>query len=177
MHWLLAAALLAELALGWWMQALPKSPPGWRADMYNLHKSIGITIALLLPLRIVWATRGAPSFGWLPRWQQRAAQWTHAALYLCMLLIPLSGYLGSTFTRYPVRYFGVALPSWNHDWPAAKEWMSIAHSIAVWLFVALLALHIAAALWHWLRRDAVCPSMGLPVPDAPAGQWNVDATH
>jgi cytochrome b561 len=84
-------------------------------------------------------------------------------MYLCMLIIPLSGYLGSTFTRYPVRYFGVVLPDWNRDWPAAKELMSTVHAATVWLFMALLALHIAAALWHWFQRDEVCTRMGLPV--------------
>lgn len=162
-HWLLAAALFAQLALGWWMVDLPKSPPGLRADWFNVHKSIGLTIALVVLVRVVW--RGthpvAPHAG-LPAWQRHAARLNHAALYVCMLAIPLSGYLGSSFTRYPVRYFGIVLPDWNRDWPAAKELMSALHHAGVWLFMSLLALHVAAALWHWRKRDAVCGRMGLP---------------
>jgi cytochrome b561 len=162
-HWILAAALFAQLALGWWMLDVPKSPPGVRAAWFNLHKSIGLTIAAVVLVRVVWraAHRIEPDAS-VPAWQRVAARANHAALYACMLLIPLSGYLGSTFTRYPVRYFGVVLPDWNRDWPAAKQMMSSLHYAAVCLFMALLALHIAAALWHWLRRDAVCARMGLP---------------
>jgi cytochrome b561 len=163
LHWLLAAALFAQLALGWWMIDIPKSPPGLRAGWFNVHKSIGLTIALVVLVRIVWRTiHPVAAHGALPAWQRQAARLNHALLYLCMLAIPLSGYLGSTFTRYPVRYFGIVLPDWNRDWPAAKELMSAVHYAGVWLFMTLLALHIAAALWHWLKRDPVCARMGLP---------------
>jgi cytochrome b561 len=162
-HWLLAVALFAQLALGWWMLDIPKSPPGLRAGWFNLHKSIGLTIALVVLVRVVWrATHAVAADVSLQRWQRVAARANHAALYALMLVIPLSGYLGSTFTRYPVRYFGVVLPDWNRDWPAAKQLMSGIHYAAVWLFMALVAVHIAAALWHWLQRDTVCARMGLP---------------
>lgn len=162
-HWLIALALVGQLALGWWMLDIPKSPPGLRAGWFNLHKSIGITLALLVLLRIAWRARRpvAPDAS-LPRWQRSAARLTHAALYASMLVVPLSGYLGSTFTRYPVKYFGLVLPQWNSEWPAAKELMSSVHYGAVWLLMALIALHVAAALWHWLRRDGVCARMGVP---------------
>jgi cytochrome b561 len=162
-HWLLAAALFAQLALGWWMLDLPKNPPGLRAGWFNLHKSIGLTIAAVELFRVVWRyRRPCAADPQLPGWQRRAARATHALLYITMLVIPLSGYLGSTFTRYPVLYFGMALPAWNRDWPAAKQLMSSIHHGAVWLFMALVALHVAAALWHWMRRDSVCARMGLP---------------
>ena len=165
LHWLLAAALFAQLALGWWMIDLPKSPPGLRAGWFNVHKSVGLTIALVVLVRVVWrATHPVAAHAALPAWQRQAARLNHAALYLCMLAIPLSGYLGSTFTRHPVRYFGIVLPDWNRDWPAAKELMSALHYAGVWLFTGLLAVHIAAALWHWRKRDAVCARMGLPAP-------------
>jgi cytochrome b561 len=167
-HWLLALALFAQLALGWWMLDLPKSPPGLRAGWFNLHKSIGLTIALVVLVRVVWrATHRVPADDELPAWQRNAARLNHAALYACMLVIPLSGYLGSTFTKYPVRYFGVVLPDWNRDWPAAKQLMSSIHLGAVWLLMALIAVHVAAALWHWLRRDTVCARMGLPALRTP----------
>jgi cytochrome b561 len=163
LHWLLALALVAELVLGWWMQELPKAPPGLRAGWFNLHKSIGLTVALALPLRIWWGlTRAKLPRGALPAWQWHASQAAHWMLYACMVVMPLSGYLGSTFTRYPVRYFGITLPDWNRDWPAAKALMSSIHWASAWLFVLLLAVHVAAALWHWSRGDGVCARMGMP---------------
>jgi cytochrome b561 len=113
---------------------------------------------------VVWrATHPVAQAGALPRWQCLAARLNHGALYLCMLVMPLSGYMGSSFSGYPVRFFGLVLPSWTSAWPAAKQAMSWLHYAAVCLFMALLALHIAAALWHLLRRDGVAARMGLPV--------------
>jgi cytochrome b561 len=163
LHWILAFALFAQLALGWWMLDLPKSPPGLRAGWFNLHKSIGLTIALVVLLRVVGrSTHRAPADALLPRWQRNAAGCAHGLLYACMLAMPLSGYLGSTFTRYPVRYFGIVLPDWNREWPAAKQLMSDIHHAVAWLLMALLALHIGAALWHWLQHDGVMDRMGVP---------------
>jgi cytochrome b561 len=84
-----------------------------------------------------------------------------------MVLLPVTGYLGSAFTRYPVLFFGHALPRWSPDWPAAKELMSGLHEVLVWVFMALLVLHVGAALWHWLRGDAIASRMGLPVRQFP----------
>src|SRR5688500_5490988 len=118
LHWLLAFALFYQLALGWWMLDLPKSPPGLRAGWFNLHKSVGISIGILVLARPAWRMghQLAPAEG-VPGWQQRAAGWSHGLLYACMLGLPLSGYLGSAFSGYPVRYFGYVLPAWASSWP------------------------------------------------------------
>lgn len=163
LHWLLAVALVGQLSLGWWMVGLPKSPPGLRAGWFNAHKSIGLTIALVVLVRWAWRlTHSVAVPGFLPGWQQRAARINHALLYVLMLVIPLSGYLGSAFSGYPVRYFGTTLPAWAVAWPAGKSFMSGLHLTCIVLFMALVALHVGAALWHWTRRDGVAARMGLP---------------
>ena len=164
LHWVLAATLLYQLALGWWMLELPKAPPGLRAGWFNVHKSIGITIAMLVLVRVCWrTTHPAPKDAAMPAWQHRAAQLSHKLLYVCMVVLPASGYLGSCFSGYPVKYFGIVLPQWAPAWPAGKLFMGALHYATVWLFMALVALHVGAALWHWAwRRDGVASRMGLP---------------
>jgi cytochrome b561 len=54
LHWLIVLFVLAQLALGWWMIDIPKSPPGPRAWWFNLHKSIGLTIGVLMLARLGW---------------------------------------------------------------------------------------------------------------------------
>ena len=51
LHWLIAMRSSSPFALGWWMQGIPKQPVGPRVDAFNLHKSVGITIFLLMALR------------------------------------------------------------------------------------------------------------------------------
>jgi cytochrome b561 len=163
LHWLLAIALFAQLALGWWMLDIPKSPPGLRAGWFNLHKSIGITIALFVVLRLAWrVAHPVPAADAGPAWRRAAARLTHRLLYACMLVMPVSGVLGSSFTRYPIRFFGIVLPTPHADWPAAKQLMSDIHDATACVFVALVALHVAAAVWHWWQRDGVTARIGVP---------------
>jgi cytochrome b561 len=154
-------AILGQFALGWWMIDVPKDPPGVRAWWFNLHKSIGITLAALVVLRLLWRLgHPGPSLpGTLPRMQRIAAAGTHWALYACMLVMPLSGYLGSSFSKYPIKYFGNALPHWGWDWPSAKAFLSNVHLAAAWLLAALIAVHVVAALRHALRRDGLFSRM------------------
>jgi cytochrome b561 len=162
LHWLLAVAFAAQVVLGWWMLDLPKTPPGLRAGWFNVHKTIGITVGLLVLVRITWRATHVPPRAGTGGWERIAAQAAHGALYACMLLMPLTGFLGSSFTRYPIRYFGRALPTPHADWPMAKQLMSDFHYATAWALMVLVAIHVAAAAWHWWRRDAVAARMGIP---------------
>lgn len=163
LHWLMAIALLAQLTLGFWMVSLPDEPPGVQVRWFNLHKSIGMLLGVAVLLRLVarWRWRPPAPPAALPRWQQQAAGVTHALLYGCMVVLPVSGLLGSGFTKYPVKFFGTALPRWSDPWPAAKSLCSAVHEAAVWLMLAALVLHIAAAAWHLLQGDGIGRRMGL----------------
>ena len=55
LHWVIALGVLGQIAFGWWMIEIPKSPPGVRAYWFNIHKSIGITLGLLIIVRVIWA--------------------------------------------------------------------------------------------------------------------------
>ena len=165
LHWILAAAVIAQLALGWWMLDIPKSPPGLRAGWFNVHKSIGMTIACVAAVRLAWrVTHPVPDADLGPSWRRAAARLSHRLLYVCMLLMPAAGFLGSSFTRYPIKFFGMTLPTPHVDWPAGKEFMSDIHYLTACVFVALVSLHVAAALWHWLQRDGVTARIGIPSP-------------
>ena len=157
LHWLIAFGVLAQIGLGWWMLDIPKQPVGVRAGWFNLHKSIGLTLGALVVLRLAWrlAHRPPPLPPSLPRWQQAAAIANHRLLYLCLLVMPLSGYLGSSFSGYPVRFFGITLPGWAARNDALKDLFSQIHYAAAAIFMLLIALHAAAALKHLLARDGL----------------------
>ena len=162
LHWIMALGVLTQILLGWWMIEIPKSPPGLRAYWFNVHKSIGITLGLLAIVRIGWRfARPAPALpDHLPAWQRTAAVASHAGLYVCMMVMPLAGYLGSSFTKYPIKYWGVTLPHWGWDAPALKEICSTVHYAAAWGFMGLVTLHVLAALMHVLvKRDGVFQRM------------------
>jgi cytochrome b561 len=163
LHWLIAVLVLGQLAWGWWMQDIPKQPVGPRVDAFNLHKSMGMTILALMVLRLAWRFgHPPPALPAMPQWQARLARVTHIALYAALLIQPLAGYLGSEFSGYPVKVFGIPLPGWAGKDVALKEFMSVVHLCVGWVITALIALHVAGALKHALvDRDGLVARMGV----------------
>ena len=155
LHWLIAAAVIVLIGWGWWMQTIPKLPAGPRVDAFNLHKSIGMTVLLLMLVRIGWRARHLPPpFMPMPRWQAQLAQAVHVLLYVCLIVQPLSGYLGSAFSGYPVRFFGIALPAWAPKYDILKDAFGVVHLVNSWVLVGALALHVAGTVKHaLLERD------------------------
>jgi cytochrome b561 len=133
LHWLIAICVIAQIARGLWMIGIPKDPPGIRAWWFNVHKSIGLTLGLMILFRVYWRIthRAPPLPETLPRWQRITAAASHHLLYLCMVVMPVSGYLGSSFTKYPIVFFGTKLPHWGWDAPALKceprQWGQLPH--------------------------------------------------
>ena len=87
-----------------------------------------------------------------------------AGLALVILLaMPLSGFLGSVFSGYPIRFFGLRLPSLAERWDGAKELLSSIHQGSAIALMLLIALHVLAFLYHQLIvKDALLRRMGWP---------------
>jgi len=172
LHWGIGALLLAEIVFGLLLDDIaPRGTPA-RAGVINLHKSFGIVLGVLIVLRIVWRLGHAPP-PWPPSMsaaRQRAANAGHVALYACMLVAALSGYIGSNFSRHGVRFFGAELAPWGPDWPRAYAFLVGVHDVSSYLLLALTIGHVAMALrhalvehdgifdrivpWHSSRRDS-----------------------
>ena len=158
LHWLIGAALLGQIAFGFLLDDIaPRGTPS-RAAVINLHKSFGIVLGLAVVLRLGWRLAHPPP-PWprsMPAWQRRAARLGHGALYACMVVMPLSGYVGSNFSKHGVKLFGRALAPWGPDLPAVYDALGRVHVVTGWLFAALIAGHVLAALQHaFVARDGV----------------------
>jgi cytochrome b561 len=163
LHWLIALLVVAQFGLGWGMQEIGKNPPGPRAEAFNLHKSLGLTIFALMALRLAWRARHpAPALPPMPGWQAVLAKCTHALLYVALVAMPLAGYLGSEFSGYPVRFFGLTLPGWASARPDVKELMSALHLGLSWALAAAVATHLAGVAKHiFIDRDNLLGRMGV----------------
>lgn len=165
LHWLTLALLIAAFTLAVSMVDMPFSPR--KLEFYSWHKWVGVTIFLVVLLRLGWRVANPvprqPSG--MPRWQQRLAGLSHAALYAILIVMPVSGWIMSSALNLPVVYLGlVHIPSPFGVDRALGEAMKVVHlSLAVALLV-LVTIHALAALYHHLvLRDDVLRRM-LPWP-------------
>jgi cytochrome b561 len=161
LHWLIAALLFGQIAFGWSLESIPRGTP-LRGFYVNLHKSTGLTIALLILLRILWRlTHPAPSLpSFVAAWERLAARWSHLALYVCMLLMPMSGYIASNFSKFGIKLFNrIVLPPWGIDDPRIYAVFNMTHVLTSYLFVTLIVVHLLAAIRHAIRRDGVFARM------------------
>lgn len=156
LHWLIALVVVAGAAIGIYMADLPEAAAG-REALYDLHRSIGVTVFVLLLARAAWrAIRKPPELAsGMPRLQRIAAQATHAALYALLAVVPITGYLMSNLEGEAVELFGLALPSLVSPNESAARFFGEVHSLAAWTLLALAGLHALAALkHHFIDRDA-----------------------
>src|SRR5258708_7170647 len=91
LHWLIGVCVIAQITLGLWMITIPKTPVGVRAGWFNVHKSIGITLAVLILARLAWRLlhRPPPLPASMPKWERIAAKANHVLLYACMIVMPV----------------------------------------------------------------------------------------
>jgi cytochrome b561/polyisoprenoid-binding protein YceI len=158
LHWAIALALAFQLALGF---SMPKDERGFA--LFQLHKSVGITILLLTVARLAWRlTHRAPAaveggFNGL------LAKAVHTLLYVFMIAMPLTGWVvvSTSPIQVPTLFWG-AIP-----WPhlplsgSLNEAAEETHELLAWIGIALIALHLAGALRHqFLVRDGLLRRMG-----------------
>jgi cytochrome b561 len=160
LHWLLAALITFMAGLGWYMMTIEKQPQGpW---YFDLHRSFGLLVFGLVLLRILWRLSHppAPLPASLPRWQVQLSSATQGLLYACMVVLPVTGYLGTSYSKSAVKFFGLALPVWATPARATTHLFFQVHSFTVWVLVGLVALHAAGGLKHLLvDRDGVFQRM------------------
>ncbi|MCM2327747.1 MAG: cytochrome b [Lysobacter sp.] len=149
LHWLAAAAIIGNLALGLYMVDLSLSPT--KLKLYSWHKWAGVTIFLLSAARLLWRlAHPAPALpDAMPAWQRRAANASHRVLYLLFFLAPLSGWLFSSAAGFQTVYFGVLpLPDLLAKNTEVADVLKLVHRTANYGLAALVVLHVAAALKH-----------------------------
>lgn len=160
LHWLLAAAILAALAVGAWVDGLPLSP--LKLKGVNAHKWAGIVILALSLLRLGWRlAHRPPASPPMPAWQARAASLTHAGLYLLCLAVPLAGWSYSAAAGFPVVLFGIwPLPDPVGRDRALADLLRSVHATLAWGLAVLVVLHVAAVLKHqFVDRDGLLGRM------------------
>lgn len=158
LHWLMALLIGIQWVLGKVGHEMARSPA--KLELLGWHKSLGISLLLLVLLRLAWRTiNTSPSHPeGAPAWERRAAALSHGLLYFLMLAIPLSGWVMNSAKNLPMHWF------WLVPWPdltgpneslgeAAEE----THEILALVLIVVVVVHVIAALRHHfiLRNDVL----------------------
>ncbi len=161
LHWLTVLLVLAEYIVGSLMPRIRLGTPF--VLLIQLHFALGSGLLLVVLARILWRlTHRPPPPPPLPVWQKLVAGATHFALYVALLLMPLAGWASASAHGYPVRAFGVI------PFPALVPYKAhvgfklgdLHADVIYWILLALIVMHVGAALYHRLvKRDAVLSRM------------------
>lgn len=160
-HWLIALVVIPMVLGSFYLESIAKPT---RGTAIMLHKSFGLTILALMLIRLIYIHRvGHPSLpSSMPDWEKRLSRVVQYSLYVCLLLMPMCGWIMATAANYPPVYFNWFTLPFPFVSPneALSHWMFQAHHLIAYCIILLLGLHIAGALKHHLiDRDDVLKRM------------------
>ncbi|MDJ0776670.1 MAG: cytochrome b [Gammaproteobacteria bacterium] len=169
LHWLMALVILGLFGLGFYMVDLTYYDPLYKT-LPEIHKGIGILLALVLVLRIAWRLtnpRPAPIAGTTPL-EERAASLVHHLFYLLIVVVMFTGYLISTADGKPIDVFGLfSVSATLTSIPEQEDRAGLVHEYLAYGLIALVVLHAAAALKHHFvdRDDTLRRMLGMRASD------------
>jgi cytochrome b561 len=148
-HWIVALLVLFQIWLGFSFAELPQGPE--RGELFTWHKTVGASILLLALLRLTYRLMNPPPPfpPELPRWERLVAVWNHRLLYLLLIALPIGGLIAvSGKSKGPTTTLlgGIELPVIPGISEQFGELAAEIHEIGAFLLIALLVLHLGAAL-------------------------------
>ncbi|WP_323006289.1 cytochrome b/b6 domain-containing protein [Pseudorhodobacter sp.] len=182
LHWLTALLILGAIPLGMIANGMAYDTSealAQKAQLFSLHKTLGVAAFAVALLRILWAfgqTHPAPLH---PdrRIETRLAAAIHWLLYISLLAVPLSGWVHHAATSGFAPILWPPFLGLGQDLPLVPKSESIAQIAAAlhWVFtkllIAAILLHIIGALKHHvIDKDATLRRMlsGATAPDVPS---------
>lgn len=159
-HWLIVLLVGLELLLGVLLPSIRHNPTP--DTLISLHLSFGITIIVVMVLRLLWrVTHRPPALPPGAWWEHLAAHGMHWLLYILLFIIPFCGWAWANAVGWSVVVFWlIPLPAlvpmgWAYTWLVADLHVYLAATISV-----LIGLHILASLYHWyVPKDDVFERM------------------
>lgn len=165
LHWLTALLVVAQVVVGFAFANMERGPA--RNDLFTVHKTIGATILLVSLIRLGWriANPPPPFPPQLPNWERLAAVWNHRAFYFLLIALPVTGLAtvsagaAAAGRATTALLGGIPLPLLPGIPKSAGESIGDLHVMLVLVTLALLVLHVSAALKHQIERNRAAGRM------------------
>ncbi|QIG53584.1 cytochrome b [Altererythrobacter sp. BO-6] len=165
LHWLIALLIIGTSVLIWHVNDSTywfKSTAPIFLEYVHWHKAFGLLALVLILVRLWWRRRNPPpQVAELTPFEERWSKRVHAAFYILMVIVPISGWVSSSFFGSPTKVFGwfvvPGIVPENKDMVPFAYW---AHFGLAWALMLLVVGHIGGALYHhFVRKDRVLTAM------------------
>lgn len=158
-HWLIFILLFVMIIYGFCLAYIPKN---YQGIAFNIHKLTGLTILVLMILRLLWSfINPKPMLPFdTPVWQRIGERIVHWSLYLVIIAMPLAGWIGSCAAGRPPHIDGLRLdlPIQKND--ALVDTAFNVHNTLALVIIALFCIHVMAALYHhFIKKDDILRRM------------------
>ena len=162
-HWITASVVVAQVIVGFAFHRFLERGTPERMEMLAWHKTLGVAILLLALLRLAVRLMNPPPPypSDYPKWRRFFAVWNHRLFYILLVALPLTGLAavsGRAEDGWIALQLGLNFPA-IPGIPAENEYGDI-HEVLVWVTLALVILHVSAALYNqFVDRGAVAGRM------------------
>jgi cytochrome b561 len=169
LHWVMAVGIASLAIMGLTMTHL-KLDTMRIFQLYQLHKSIGITVLLAAILRLGWRlTHKPPALPLaMPKAERVAAHAGHLVLYIFLFGLPLTGWALVSASVFDIPTILYGIMPWPHlpvlssleDKAPVEALLKDVHAYGAYALIAIVVGHAAAALrHHFILGDDVLTRM------------------
>jgi cytochrome b561 len=159
-HWLTVVLLIVQFPLGWFMPHIHHGmKPG---DAMTFHISFGITILVIIVLRLFWRiTHPVAPASSLPVWQRLISEAVHWLLYVLVFATTMTGWIFASERGWLIRlFFTVPLPALPTEGSLLANLLGRWHGTMEWMLLLTIGAHVAAAMAHtFIFRDPIMQRM------------------
>ena len=149
LHWLILVLLVAQFVIAWTMPdigrgSVPTGLIGW-------HLSVGVAILAVMIVRLAWRLThpAPPAPADLAPALATLSRVTHYLLYSVLIVLPILGWANASARGWAVKLFGVVpLPALMAKGSALGHSLGDVHATLATVLLAIVALHVAGALYH-----------------------------
>jgi len=161
LHWLVAGGIAFLFVHGFDMMQLAGPE---RLAQVNLHRSVGITVFVLVLVRIWWRMVAPPPHVPMPEVQAWVANVVHLLIYALLVVNGIAGSVGWIASGDPVVFYGVPLAAARAPSPDLDHLCILVGLTTARILVVMIVLHVIGVVKHeWLDRDRILQRM-LPGP-------------
>ena len=149
LHWTIAILFISLIPMGIFTSMIPEDTE-YRNAYYVVHKTIGVTVFLLVIVRLIWNRLSLrPSLdSALTSREEKLAHRAHNTLYFMMLAIPITGFMMTSYHGYETYFFFWEMqPLWEQS-EIYQVWGGFHKYLLPYLLYIVLGAHILGALKH-----------------------------